>query len=225
MSERNLKQADILRLARPYCERYKIKLNKSDLSQFVNGKTEPGQSKLTILSLALRVSETWLMGYDVPMESQEVIHTISHNQYQDSVSTTAQTTSTIRFLGEVAAGYDHIAQEEYEYLKVPTEWLKGRPESDYFAIRVQGSSMYPLYCNGDELLCLSTNEMGGSGKVGILLYGEEATIKKLEYVYGEDWLDLVPINPEYETKRIEGEELERCRVIGIPVRLIRTLNG
>lgn len=70
MDQRGLKQADILRLARPYCEKYKIKLGKSDLSQFVNGKVEPGQWKITILSLALNVSEAWLMGLDVPMERQ-----------------------------------------------------------------------------------------------------------------------------------------------------------
>lgn len=70
MDLRGLKQADILRLAQPYCEKYKIKLGKSDLSQFVNGKVEPGQWKITILSLALNVSEAWLMGLDVPMEKE-----------------------------------------------------------------------------------------------------------------------------------------------------------
>jgi len=68
MTDRKLKQVDILRLAEPYCNKYNIKLNKSDLSQFVNGKFTPGQWKLTILGLALNVSEAWLMGYDVPME-------------------------------------------------------------------------------------------------------------------------------------------------------------
>lgn len=73
MEERGLKQRDILEKAAPYCEKYKIKLNKSDLSQFVNGKVVPGQWKLTILGMALGVSETWLMGYDVPMEREQPI--------------------------------------------------------------------------------------------------------------------------------------------------------
>ena len=71
MNQRNLRQTDILRMAQPYCEKYKIKLGKSDLSQFVNGKATPGQLKLTILGLALNVSESWLMGLDVPMERKE----------------------------------------------------------------------------------------------------------------------------------------------------------
>lgn len=68
MAARGLRQSDVLRMAQPYCERYKIKLGKSDLSQFVTGKVAPGQWKLTILGLALNVSEAWLMGLDVPMD-------------------------------------------------------------------------------------------------------------------------------------------------------------
>ena len=68
MKERNLKQVDILRAAKPFCEKYGVKLAKNDLSQYVNGKVEPGQEKLTILGLALNISEAWLMGFDVPME-------------------------------------------------------------------------------------------------------------------------------------------------------------
>lgn len=66
MKRRNLRQVDILELARPFCDKYEVKLNKSDLSQYVSGKVEPGQDKLFILGRALGVSEAWLMGYDVP---------------------------------------------------------------------------------------------------------------------------------------------------------------
>lgn len=68
MDTRGLKQADIVRAVEPFCKKYGIKLGKSILSQYVSGRTEPGQEKLTILGMALNVSEAWLMGYDVPME-------------------------------------------------------------------------------------------------------------------------------------------------------------
>lgn len=67
MGIRNLRQVDVLELAKPYCEKYGVKLHKNDLSQYCSGKVDPGQEKLTILGLALGVSEAWLMGYDVPM--------------------------------------------------------------------------------------------------------------------------------------------------------------
>lgn len=40
---------------------------------------------------------------------------------------------------------------------------------------------------------------------------------------GEDWLELVPINPEYETRRIENEDLEHCHVLGEVVELMRKI--
>lgn len=72
MMERNLKQIDIIKLAQPYSETYHIKLNKSDISQYISGKTEPGQDKLFILGMALNVNESWLMGFDVPKERYNI---------------------------------------------------------------------------------------------------------------------------------------------------------
>lgn len=70
MRSRSLRQVDILQAAKPFCEKYNVKLARNDLSQYVSGKVEPGQEKLTILGLALNVNEAWLMGYDVPMERE-----------------------------------------------------------------------------------------------------------------------------------------------------------
>lgn len=68
MTDQNIKQVDILNMCKPFCNKYNVKLGKNDLSQYVNGKVEPGQEKLDVLAEALNVSETWLMGYDVPMD-------------------------------------------------------------------------------------------------------------------------------------------------------------
>lgn len=72
MDMRNLRQIDILNLVLPYCDEYGVKMHRSDISQYLSGKTEPNQDKLFILGLALNVSEAWLMGYDVPMNRQTV---------------------------------------------------------------------------------------------------------------------------------------------------------
>ncbi len=79
MNERGLKQVDILEMAKPYCIKYHVKLNKNDLSQYVSGKVEPGQNKLSILGLTLNVSEAWLMGYDVPIARQPLDKSFSEH--------------------------------------------------------------------------------------------------------------------------------------------------
>lgn len=71
MEERNLKQIDILNLSLPLCAKYDVKMNKSDISQYVSGKVEPSQEKLVVLGMALNVTESWLMGFDLPAERKD----------------------------------------------------------------------------------------------------------------------------------------------------------
>lgn len=139
------------------------------------------------------------------------------------------TTDTVTFpvIGEIAAGYDNIALEDWsgETVEIPFSYLKGRKREDYFVLSVKGNSMYPKYINGDKVLILKQSTLNRSGDIGAIMYDDElATLKKVEYVMGEDWLRLVPINPEYEPKTIQGENLEHCRIIGIPKLLIREID-
>ena len=75
MKERNLRQVDLLEMVKPYCEKYNVKINKSDISQYLSGKVKPGQEKLSMVSMALNINESWLMGYDVPKEKQFTLET------------------------------------------------------------------------------------------------------------------------------------------------------
>lgn len=70
MNIQKLRQVDILEKTKPYCQKYNVKMNKSDISQYVSGLVEPGQEKLSILGMALNVDEVWLMGYNVPMDRE-----------------------------------------------------------------------------------------------------------------------------------------------------------
>lgn len=79
MDERNLKQIDILRLSQPFQKKLNISLSKSALSQYVNDIQSPDQHKLTLLAETFKVSEAWLMGYDVPKETDIDFNKISKN--------------------------------------------------------------------------------------------------------------------------------------------------
>ncbi len=81
MSEKKMKQIDIINKSKLLSDNG-AKITKTDLSQYVNGKTTPGQKKLYILSKTLDVSEAWLLGYDVSSEhpSDEERRQLSHNK-------------------------------------------------------------------------------------------------------------------------------------------------
>lgn len=61
-----MKQVDVINKSKLLYDETGVKVSKTDLSQYVNGKTEPGQKKLYVLAKVLDVSEAWLLGYDVP---------------------------------------------------------------------------------------------------------------------------------------------------------------
>lgn len=54
----------------------KTGIDKGQISSYLSGKYKPKQENLSLMAVALNVSEYWLMGLDVPMEreaSEEVI--------------------------------------------------------------------------------------------------------------------------------------------------------
>ena len=129
-------------------------------------------------------------------------------------------------IGEIAAGYDYPAYEDWsgDTVEIPKSYLHGRSRDDFFVLSVKGDSMYPQYMDGDKVLILKQSTMNRSGEIGAIIYdGDMATLKKIEYVDGEDWVKLIPINPEYTPKTIRNEDLEQCHVLGIPRLLVREI--
>jgi transcriptional regulator with XRE-family HTH domain len=114
MRERRLKQVDILNASKPYCEKYGVKLNKSDLSQYVSGKVEPGQDKLFVLGCALNVNEAWLMGFDVQMERTNVLPLADGDNELEMASLNIETT---RVMYEADAQTKKIEQHLKKYAK------------------------------------------------------------------------------------------------------------
>ncbi len=135
---------------------------------------------------------------------------------------------TFPVIGEIAAGYDSVAIEDWsgETVDIPVSYFKGRAQSDFFVLEVKGDSMWPEYQEGDRVLILKQNTLEYSGQVGAILYDDtNSTLKKVEFSQGQDWLKLVPINPVFKPQRIEGEALEHCKVIGIPRVIIRDVKN
>lgn len=190
----------------------KIGSTKQNIYKYENGIiTNIPSDKVEAIAAALSTTPAVLMGW-----ADKTTNAPSFNQIIGRVV-------SIRFLGPVAAGYNQIANDEHEYLNVPEDWLGRRRPDDFFALRVKGDSMYPKYCNGDEILCLHDESPAESGQVYVVLYGDdEATLKKIECFPKEGYIELVPINPMFPPKRIEGADLDQFRILGRVVRLIRT---
>lgn len=197
--------------------------SKSVLQRYESGTTKKiPVDRLEVIAKALKLDIFSLYDFDeatLALTNHINQNTLKHPDIAEDVI-------TFPVIGEIAAGYNEITIEDWsgDTVDVPASYLKGRKREEFFVLSVHGDSMYPMYLNGDKVLILKQNTLNHSGDVGAILYdGECATLKKVEYVQGEDWLRLVPINPEYQPKLIEGPDLELCRVIGIPKLLIREI--
>lgn len=186
----------------------------STIQRYEKGKIE--NIKLPVIesvARVLRVDMAWLLGKTDAMHSRAFPTPHVTEEYV-----------TFPVIGEVAAGYEHLAEEVWDgdAVDIPVSFLHGRPKSDYFVLRVCGDSMYPMYLDGDTVLVLKTDTLEYNGQTALVMYNsEEATLKKVEFAEGEPWLRLVAINPMYQPRLLENEELAQCRIIGIPRYLIR----
>ena len=211
--DRGIKQADILAAAQPYCERYGVKLNKSDLSQFVNGKSNPGQWKLTVLASALNVSESWLMGLDVPMERQSSDPSDDGSIVLSSVPNLfpLPKTKKVPRLGTIACGEPILAQENIEdYDKAP------EGVNCDFTLKCKGDSMVGARINDGDIVYIRQQDEVENGEIAAVLVDDsgesDATLKRV-YLY-ENQIVLQAENPKYSPWVYTGEAMNKVRIIG-----------
>lgn len=135
MHDRKLKQVDILEKCKPFCDKYGVSMTKSHISQYVSGKAEPSSNKLTILGLALGVSETWLMGYDVPMERIDIKKIIEDQKHPvkstDFIALKSIRTSEFDYSANNNAGTVHLEPTKAERPAVlPTKYFATYAKDD-----------------------------------------------------------------------------------------------
>lgn len=172
---------------------------KSVISKIEHGEVDLNTSKIIAIAEALKISTFDLMN-----------------------DTAEGTYLEYPVIGSVKAGYNGlIFNELVDKEQVPLDWIKGDSPDSYFILRVNGDSMYPLIIDTDRILVHKCSSVP-SGSLAVIRFNDnEATLKRVIYKPGEDWLELQSINPNYPPKRIEGEALEHCQVIGEVKRLIR----
>ena len=188
MTKYGLKQVDILRKIKPFSEKFQIKFNKSDLSQYVAGKTEPRQDKIFLLARGLGVSDAWIMGYDVEDDLDAV---------------------KIPLLGQIACGIPILADENIEdYIPVPANVKVD------FALRAKGDSMINARIQDGDIIYIRQQKNVENGEIAAVRVEDEATLKRVFYYPEKNIMILKPENPEYEDIIYQDSELDNIEIIG-----------
>lgn len=103
IAERGLTQSELSQLSG---------VSKSSISRYISGAWKAKQDTLYDLARALNVSEAWLMGYDVPMERQDISKVDNTHETTDEEPTylLASRSTDNREVQE-------LSKKEYEALK------------------------------------------------------------------------------------------------------------
>ena len=201
MREKKLRQIDVLNLAKPFQEKYNIKFYKSHLSQYVNGKSNPDNEKIFLLSKVFGVSEAWLLGYDVPRYKVT-------EEFDEDISPKPQGLK-IPVLGTVAAGIPISAVEDIlDYEEIPQSWQN---QGEFFGLRIKGDSMKPDINDGDTVIVKQQSTANNGDVVIALVNGDDATCKKFEKL--DNGIMLISNNSEYSPMYFSNEEVTTKPVV------------
>lgn len=204
---RNLKQVDVVE---------KTGISKSLLSMYINGKAEPRQNNIHKLAKLLNVNETWLMGYDVPMEKDSKINLTSNAVFLDKSQFIY-----VPVYGKASAGNGYINMETVLYDKLIH--INGYSH-DSFLIEVSGDSMEPTILDGEYVLVDPTYVEICEGKIYVITYNGETFIKMIEKHEEDEIVLLKSINQKYRDKVIKKEEFESVKIEGRVVKVISERN-
>lgn len=160
------------------------------------------------LAEALRTTPAYIMGW-VTENKNEVVPLAPENVYMRPIYDSA------------AAGFNVLAQDTIigympTYISSPSE------QDKYIWVNVVGDSMSPLIDDGSRVL-VRRQESVDSGQIAVVLVdGEEARVKKVKY--GDNWIELISINPYYPPTKYENADVQRIRVIGLVKEVSKTLS-
>ena len=180
--------------------------SRSTINKIESGINDISQSKVVEFAKVLQTTPAYLMGW----EDNE------NKKIKISDAMPIGSLVPVRLIASVRAGYGGLAVATWdgEYEMIPEFMLKGYSPDECVLFKVKGDSMYPRILDGDKIVVHEQPSVD-SGDTAIVVYnGDEGTVKKVNYVTGEDWVELIPNNPEYPIKRIEGIDLEECHVYG-----------
>ncbi len=180
----------------------KTGIAKSSLSEYINGKYEAKQDGVYLLAKALDVNEAWLMGLDVPME---------RNIKTDILGNPVV---SLPLLGTVKAGYNYLAQENW-IGTVDVETSLVGDGKDYFALKVKGDSMAPVFIEDDIVIIKKQNDCENNEFAVVIINGDEGTLKKIKKT--DNGIILQPLNPAYGPVMYTKEEMETIPIIIVGV--------
>lgn len=177
-------------------------ISKSSISRYIKGDWEGKQSAVYELAKALGVTEAWLMGYDVPMESDTA----------PSVPPGFEPLPKMvkrPLVGSIACGEPITAEENIEdYVDVPEN-----VQCD-FCLRCKGDSMIDAGIHDGDVVYIHITPQVENGQIAAVRIDGEATLKRVFWDESSQTLTLLAENRNFAPLVYTGPILETVHVEG-----------
>ena len=121
---------------------------------------------------------------------------------------------SLPLLGTVKAGYNYLVQENWIGTVDVEKNLVGDGK-DYFALKVKGDSMAPVFVEGDIVIIKKQNDCENNEYAVVIINGDEGTLKKIKKT--DNGIILQPLNPAYGPVMYTKEEMETIPIIIVGV--------
>lgn len=179
----------------------KLGLTQGAVSQWESGRTRPDAEQLVQISKL----------FQVPLD-----YFASESPGRDLDGVVEMRRRAVPVVGEIACGTPILAQQNIEsYIDTPDG-----TRAD-FALRCKGTSMEPLFRDGD-LVLIRQQEDADDGKIAAVLIGNEATLKRVHRI--QDGIMLLPENTaDFAPLVYQGEQAASVRIVGVAIGFVRMI--
>ena len=198
LEARGMKAADLSK---------KTKVAEGTISCYINGRYEAKQNRVQVFAEALNVNPAWLMGYDVPMETESRHSVAPASRPIPPGFEPMPKMKKVPLIGAIACGDPITAMENREgEIDVPEDIRCD------FALRCKGNSMIGAGIHDGDAVYIRIQPEVESGQIAAVRIGDEATLKRV-YLH-TDYIELRPENPDYESIIRRREEMNDVHIEG-----------
>lgn len=198
LEARGMKAADLSK---------KTKVAEGTISCYINGRYEAKQNRVQVFAEALNVNPAWLMGYDVPMDTESRQPAVPASRPVPPGFEPMPKMKKVPLIGAIACGEPITAIENREgEIDAPEDM------NCDFALRCEGDSMIGAGIHDGDAVYIRIQPEVENGEIAAVRIGDEATLKRV-YLHS-DYIELRPENSAYESIIRRREEMNDVHIEG-----------
>ena len=182
--------ANLIGTSRSYIHMLEKNVNPS-----TNKPINPSIETLKLLANAMNMDLDFLLKQ---LDSEQQIY-LNEEEYKKQFEKTdilGNPVVPLPLIGTVKAGYNYLAQENW-IGTVDVETNLVGDGKDYFALKVKGDSMAPVFIEGDIVIIKKQNDCESNEYAVVIINGDEGTLKKIKKT--DNGIILQPLNPAYRS--------------------------